>query len=733
MGNIVGIDLGTTNSVAAFKWSNEAEVATDDKNRPMLVRSVVAIDNGEIVVGQSNYLYQDSTQAIASVKRLMGRSFNDRVVQEQKSRFNYKITPPTRGTENSLSVWLENTEYQPEEISAKILEWMAKIANQYQHRLGRSGNVTHAVVTIPAYFNDKQRYATQTAVNLAGLTLIELLPEPTAAAIAYSFQPNSDDAKTILVYDFGGGTFDSSLIVASGNQFIETGKAGDLWLGGDDIDAAIMDWVKAQVAREEGIANIDELIAEMPQRQQNRFLGDLKTAAERAKIDLSHGDTAPIIPSTPLLDELGMQVPIEVEITRDRFDELILPIVERTIAICHEAIAISEYPPDMVDLVLLVGGSSQIPLVQQKVREAFGADKVALYSKPMQAVAQGAAIVAAGLTEKVGTVSRDYAIELTDEPRYRLIERGDLLPVTKSHTFKTEADGQRLIHFKFFSPDRVSESLDRSPHDEFIGEMWLSLDREYPRGTEVLVTAELDEQNSSLQMTAVLKNNPSVRVSSSFSRGEEDEEIAKEVEQTIRDLNQAEMLTERGVQSANELAGEAITAANQIRDRQGRIQPDRREAAQAKLQELKAFASPDRTTALQLIAEFEFILEDLDFDLAPAQEQRIQKLVKNLQSAVDRNDVSAMQKYTEDAATEFGNLPDRIKLLCVTKDAIANASYHDPSAANSMAATYQKLISALRIQNNSEAERLWRQLQPQASQYLDREVSSGSIATGLTR
>ncbi|MGL4500535.1 MAG: Hsp70 family protein, partial [Planktothrix sp.] len=482
MGNLVGIDFGTTNSVAAFKWG-DLEVVTNYKENTQpggaLTRSVVGFSEGKFLVGDKA-LDTAPDKAIISIKRLMGRGFNDPIVQQQLSRFGYKITQSTQGTDNSLSVWLNGREYQPEDISAEILKKVAQNAQIHQENAGQKGKITQAVVTIPAYFNDKQRYATQTAVMRAGLGLLELLPEPTAAAISYGFKPDSDDVKTILVYDFGGGTFDSSLITASGKQFIEYGKAGDLWLGGDDIDHKLFEFVKAKVAEEEGIEDIDALIAKMPYYHRVRFVADVKFSAEQAKINLSTRETAQIMSATPLLDELGMTIPIDVKITRQELEEMILPLVERTIAICKDTIEYSEYPADLVDIVLLVGGSSQIPLVQRKVREAFGADKVVVHPHPMYAIAQGAAIVAAGLAEKVSTVSRDYFIELVDEPRYKIIEQGDILPLTTSHTFRTEADGQRLIHFKFSSPDRVREDLDRLNRDERIGEMWLALDQPYP-------------------------------------------------------------------------------------------------------------------------------------------------------------------------------------------------------------------------------------------------------------
>jgi molecular chaperone DnaK len=737
MGNVIGIDLGTTNSVAAFKWAEIAVVKNEENsgNENALTRSVIAFDKGKLVVGTKAYnqLRDQPENVIISIKRLMGRGFNDPTVQQQLSRFGYKITQSTQGTDNSLSVWLDGREYQPEDISAEIIKKVVENAQLYQEKANQKGKITHAVVTIPAYFNDKQRYATQTAVMRAGLGLLELLPEPTAAAISYGFKPDSDEYKNILVYDFGGGTFDSSLITVSGNQFIESGKAGDLWLGGDDIDHKLLEFVKAKVAQEERIENIDALIAKMPYYHRVRFLADVKFTVEQAKIDLSTNETARIIPATPLLDELGMAIPIDVEITRRELEEMILPLVERTIAICQDTLKYSKYPVDQVDIVLLVGGSSKIPLVQRKVREAFGADKVVVHPRPMLAVAEGAAIVAAGLADKVSTVSRDYFIELANEPRYKLIKQGDILPVNTAHTFRTEAEGQRLIHFKFSSPDRVSEDLDRLNRDERIGEMWLALDKPYPRGTEVAVTVELDEKNSSLQITAALKNNPAVRVSCSFSRGGVDEEIAREVERTIAELNQAANLTETGVQTAYEIAGAAISASNQIRGQENKPQADRVAVAQAKLQELKTFASEDRDVAQLFVREFEFLMEHCSFMLPDAQKQRIESLTKQLKEAIAIHNLSAMQKLAEDAERELKNMPEEIQKLLIAKDAIGKAHSVDPTRAGFMADKLHRLIHAIEHEKINEANRLWNELIPDIREYGLREFSAANIATGITR
>lgn len=601
MGKAIGIDLGTTNSVAAFKRV-QFEVVTSEDNTPpdrKLTRSVVAYEQDKFLVGEKAYnqLRHDPENVIMSIKRLIGRGFGDSAVQKQKSQIGYKITQPTQGTDNGIAIWLGGKEYQPEDISAEILKKVVQNAQAYRKAIGKSDEVINqAVITIPSYFNDKQRQATRTAAFKAGLTLQELLPEPTASAISYGYSPSGEDVKTILVYDFGGGTFDASLITAAGTQFIENGKAGDLWLGGDDIDSQIIKFVKEQVSKQEGLSDIDSLIAKMPHYQKVRFMADFEIGVERAKVELSNATIARIVPATTLLDELGIAVPVEVEITREQFETMIMPLVERSIKICHEALHYSEYPPDMVDVVLLVGGSSQIPLVQRKVRQAFGADKVVVHPRPMYAIAEGAAIVAAGLTDRLTTVSRDYFINLPFNPRYKVISRGDLLPVTSSHTFKTEVDGQRLIHFELFSPDQVKEALNEVKGDERIGELWLGLEQHYLKDTKIVVCLELDEKNNDLKITATLKNDPSVRVSCTFSRGRFDERIYRHLEQAIEDLN-ALNLPAAIVEETMKLVVLVIQAANQIIDvRTGEKRPDMCARAQAALKTFKAVVAQIPTT-----------------------------------------------------------------------------------------------------------------------------------------
>lgn len=737
MGKAIGIDLGTTNSVAAFKLAS-VEVVTAQDNRPpdrKLTPSVVTSDQDHFLVGEAAYnqLRHHPENVIVSIKRLMGRGFNDLTVQKQQAELAYKITQPSQGTDNSIVVWLNGKEYQPEDISAQILQKVVENAQIYRQKISNNYDIIdQVVITIPAYFNDQQRYATRNAAIKAGLTPLELLPEPTAAAISYGFSPNSNEVKTILVYDFGGGTFDASVITAAGTSFIEQGKAGDLWLGGDDIDSRLIKFVKQQVAKQEKIHDIDDLISKMPDYQKIRFNADLKVAVERAKVELSHHIKARINPTTQLLDELGMVIPVEVEITRHQFEEMISDLIDRTLQICHEALKYSQYHLEMIDVVLLVGGSSQIPLVQNKVKQVFGANKVVVHPRPMYAVAEGAAIVAAGQTDKVMTVSRDYYIQLLGR-QDKVIHRGDILPITTSHTFKTVADGQRLIHFKFFSPDNVKEQLDGIKNYESIGDMWLGLDQSYPAGTEITVYLELDEKNSDLKMTATLKNDPSVKVSCNFSHGRADEKIYKELEMAINELNKQD-LTAFGVEEALKLAVPVVQSANFIKNPvTGEEYLDILERTQESLHKFQVYMSPIRLETESLINECDRILKLCDFMIHELQQERLQNLSQQLKLAINSNNLSAMEYHQELCKRELRNLPNSVQLVQGCILAIEQAKLIAPTQANAMSQKLSRMLNAAESHDKYEVVQLWQELLPDVQHWLNQELPTNSIITGLTR
>ena len=402
MGKSIGIDLGTTNSVVAFKDATVRVIATGPNNED-LCRSCVAIDRGgdSFLVGNAPYRgwKRYAPNIVVSVKRLMGAAISDPQVQKMKAdkdMYPYGIAKMSGGTDESVVVIMNGKEYTPEQISAEILR---QLKNDASVKLG--DEVTHAVITVPAYFNEKQRTATRKAAELAGLKVQRLLAEPTAAAISYGADKMAaDEDKIFLVYDFGGGTFDLSILVASGGNFIESGTGGDCWLGGDDIDRLISEYVLSEAGKANNV-DIHKLVEELPERRKYAFQGELKDNVESVKKALSQSESATISIFDQLEDEDGSPIDIEVKLTREKFESMIRPLVQRTLDLIDDLLEKTAYPIDTIDNILLVGGSSCIPLVRKMLSDKYGKEKILSSEKPMLAIAEGAAILSHSLGTEV--------------------------------------------------------------------------------------------------------------------------------------------------------------------------------------------------------------------------------------------------------------------------------------------------------------------------------------------
>lgn len=490
MGKAIGIDLGTTNSVVAFKDTNVRTITTGPDNEE-LCRSCVAMDKktGEFVVGNSPYnsWKKYAPNIVVSVKRLMGACISDEQVQKmkaQKSLYPYGIDKLAGGTDESVAVILNGKQYTPEQISAQILRQLKEDASV------KLGEITHAVITVPAYFNEKQRSATRKAAEMAGLKVQRLLAEPTAAAISYGVDKmEKDEEKVFLVYDFGGGTFDLSILVASGGNFIESGTGGDRWLGGDDIDKALMNHVFENTNKEQSI-DVQKLIDSLDDRKRFAFQGELKKQIEGAKKQLSNSKAASIEIFGELETEDGDMVDIEVSITRDEFENLIRPLIQRTINLIDELLDKTGYPIETIDNILLVGGSSCIPLVRKMLVSKYGEGKILSSEKPMLAIAEGAAILAHALSDEFEcpecgemvtkdsltcphcgakfevedgdgtgseppilvtyTTKHNYYIKL-ETGNQKIIDANELLPFEINKKFKTTVDNQKIVELVILS------------------------------------------------------------------------------------------------------------------------------------------------------------------------------------------------------------------------------------------------------------------------------------------
>ena len=551
-GKAVGIDLGTTNSSIAINIM-DTEILQNIEGED-LTPSVVSVCNKKILVGRKalNVKKKYPKQTVVASKRLMGADFHSDEVQKylMDNRFAYTIVHRP-GTASETAICIDNKFYAPEEIAAEILK---KIKQDGEIKLEK---IERAIVTVPAYFNDKAKYATKKAAEMAGLNVTRLLPEPTAAAISFNLEEKKDGI--VLVYDFGGGTFDCSLLNMVDGQFIEMGKSGDMWLGGNDIDSLIVDEILKETEKEYSLSSVNELINNLPTREKYLLQDALVSEAEKAKILLGEKENAVVSILGLLKDQDGDIIDIDVEINRNRFEKLITPTIEKSIKICIELIKSVGLDNSQIDYYLLVGGTVKLPLIQRMMKEAFGDDFVKISKYPMSAVSHGAAILANQLNldnelienenriEVIHSTAHDYYLELAKGEELLLVEKNTPLPHSITYDLKTLDDIQNFVHFRFFNKIENRK--------EQIGDIWLAYDLlselnkklttfgmgyddlkkfkdRTKKSLEISFKLEIDENNI-FTVTAFFKDFPSVEITKTLSRGKRDEQIFLEIEKRI--------------------------------------------------------------------------------------------------------------------------------------------------------------------------------------------------------